>query len=336
MPSDPYEVFLPPTKPTDILVSSYNGTTFTLSWSGGLSATSYSFVVEPSIPQENISVDVANKTVTLSDLTELTTYVVTITSVNANGTASSEPLTVLPPPSMPFNLVSSAVDKIGFTISWSGGESATWYTYSLNGRITVPSVDNGVLSKIAVFSDLQPGVTYTVIVTARNNTGANSSHGLSVMTTAPPGIMIDPSQNKPTSHLLWNAPIINETVNTTPVPEKVVTPGEGGYANPEALVIKKKTLANGPKSATSSKMTLDGTVTITWEPSENLAAILGYGLILRPSSGGPPIRPSAYPSLTSLTISGLDPTLTYTCEISAVNQFGWSKPRVFTNVITAI
>ena len=156
------------------------------------------------------------------------------------------------------------------------------------------------------------------------------------MTLPPPGIAVDPSQTITTAHMLWNAPIINDIVNTTPVLQKVIKLGEGGYANPEARQPIKNTLANGPKSATCSKMTLDGGVTITWEPSDNSRPILGYGLIFRPTSGGPTIQHSAYPFLTSLTISGLDPTMTYTCEVSAVNDLGWSMPPTLTGVVTAM
>jgi len=334
--SDALQFVLPPSKPTEVTASALTANGFTLSWTGGLSATSYTYVLDPLTPLANITTDLENKKAVLTNLTPASTYIVKVVSVNENGSSESDPISILLPPSMPRALVASAVGKTGFTVTWTGGQPATSYSYTLNGRATVPSVDNGVLSKIAVFSDLQPGVTYTVIVTAINSSGSTSSYGFSIMTLPPPGVAVDPSQSNTTAHMLWNAPIINETVNTTPVPQKVIKLGEGGYANPEARQAIKNTLANGPKSATCSKMTLDGNVTITWEPNDNSRPILGYGLIFRPSSGGPTIQHSAYPFLTSLTISGLDPTMTYTCEVSAVNDLGWSMPPTLTGVVTAM
>jgi hypothetical protein len=155
------------------------------------------------------------------------------------------------------------------------------------------------------------------------------------MTEPPPGITISANQGVTTAHLLWNAPIINENVNNTPVPQAVAQPGVGGYANPRPIDTKVElVLPKGPETATSSLMTPDGSVTISWIPRTNATPIIGYGLVFQPLPSGDSIQHSAYPFATSLTISGLDPEVTYTCEISAVNEAGWSEPTV-TNLISS-
>lgn len=79
---------------------------------------------------------------------------------------------------------SSSITSSGFTLTWTGGNSATSYTYSG----ATPTTDNGVASKTALFTGLSSGTTYTVTVTAVNAVGSAASSPISVTTTFPTGV----------------------------------------------------------------------------------------------------------------------------------------------------
>ena len=66
----------------------------------------------------------------------------------------------------PYSLTSSNVTSSEFTISWSGGDGATSYIYTIDAVIVTPSVDNGLAEKSATFQELNPETTYTISVTA--------------------------------------------------------------------------------------------------------------------------------------------------------------------------
>jgi len=130
-----------------------------------------------------------------------------------------------------------------------------------------------------------------------------------------------PNNISTTAHLV---PVINRTVNTTPVPQK------GGYANSRAPINTAELgiEPNSPESASCSSMTSDGKVTVSWSPVTNDTSILGYGITLI-SPNGEELEYSAYKHVSSLTIKGLNPAITYRCEVSSVNEEGWSlEPRV--------
>ena len=79
---------------------------------------------------------------------------------------------------------SSSITSSGFTLTWTGGNSATSYTYSG----ATPTTDNGVASKTALFTGLSSGTTYTVTVTAVNALGSAASSPISVTTRFPTGV----------------------------------------------------------------------------------------------------------------------------------------------------
>lgn len=90
--------------------------------------------------------------------------------------------TALIKPIAPFNLTSSEITGTAFKISWSGDSRAISYTYSLNGVTTVPSNNQGLASKFAVFSGLFYGTQYSVIITATNSVDSTPSAALNVTT----------------------------------------------------------------------------------------------------------------------------------------------------------
>ena len=103
-----------------------------------------------------------------------------------SGSSTTNPPPLVSAPTKPASVSSSSVSSSGFTVSWSGGAAATSYTYSLNGNPATPSADNGVASKSATFSSLQPSTSYSIVVTAVNAGGSAPSDALSVSTLPPP------------------------------------------------------------------------------------------------------------------------------------------------------
>ena len=87
-----------------------------------------------------------------------------------------------------------------------------------------------------------------------------------------------------------------------------------------------------PTSATATSITNDGYTTITWTSIENL---LGYAIIIQPLPSGEPIRNSALPDATSITVGGLNIEVSYTCSVYSVNDAGWSHPPAITDTISA-
>jgi hypothetical protein len=102
-----------------------------------------------------------------------------VISIVFKATTSSSPTT---PPTIPSSLSSNSVTSSGFTVTWSGGNGATSYTYTLDGASVTPSTNNGVSSSSARFTGLTPTTTYAVVVTAVNSVGSTPSTSLSVTT----------------------------------------------------------------------------------------------------------------------------------------------------------
>ena len=174
---------------TNIITSLITATGFSVSWSSA--ATSYSFVLNGAsyTPSTDNS---ASQNISLTGLTELTPYLLVITASNAAGYTTAPvrvTTTAAPPPPVQVtpltDLVVSDFTPTGFTVTWSGGDLSTFYTYKINGVTTVPAVDNGVMSKTATFTGIVG--TAIVVVTAENPDDSESS--MPVVVTIPPQII---------------------------------------------------------------------------------------------------------------------------------------------------
>jgi len=88
-------------------------------------------------------------------------------------------------PSQPAELRFSNINSTSFQVKWAGGSGAVAYSYSLNDRYTIPSIDLGSINNYAVFTNLEPGSRYSIIVTAANIYGSTSSNIVSIL--LPPG-----------------------------------------------------------------------------------------------------------------------------------------------------
>jgi hypothetical protein len=184
-----------PSQPVSLSSSSITASSFTISWSGGTGATSYTYTNNGSSITPSSDQGVASKTATFSGLTAATPYSIVVNATNSSGTTSSSSISVTTTnaPSQPTGLSSSNVTTTGFTISWSNGNPATSYSYTLNGASVTPSSDQGVSSKTATFSGLSSNTSFNVIVTAINADGSSASSPFTVITLTapvadPPGV----------------------------------------------------------------------------------------------------------------------------------------------------
>jgi hypothetical protein len=169
-----------PLKPYNLSLSAITKTSFKVSWQGATGATSYTYTLNgsPATPS------VEGNSATFSGLIADTTYAIIITAVNDTETQASRSKSVktLPePPVKPIVSVSSQTYN-SFTASWTGGTTATSYTYTLNGTAATPSTDNSITEKTVVFTGLSPSTAYMLVITAVNAGGQTAADPVTATT----------------------------------------------------------------------------------------------------------------------------------------------------------
>ena len=176
----------PPTTPAGLTLSAITDTSFIVSWTGGDPAISYTYTLDGTATRP-ASDDVANDTASFTGLTANTTYVLIVTAEGSTGPTNSAPInvTTLPPRPTAAIVSSNLVKDTSFSISWTGAEGATSYTYTVNGTLTIPSVDSGTINRTATFTGLTPSTSYDVVVNSRNGTGNTNSQMMNVQTMPP-------------------------------------------------------------------------------------------------------------------------------------------------------
>ena len=163
-----------PSPITALSSSEITMSSFKVSWSGGVGATSYTYSLDGVTTVPSTNSGVASKFAIFTGLSSGRTYAVVVIGANSIGaTISSSSFDIVMPPSAPFNLSYSAVTSTGFTISWSGGNGATSYSYRNydNTNITT-SVVTDVVAKTAIFTGLSSGTEYNIIVVATNSSAS--------------------------------------------------------------------------------------------------------------------------------------------------------------------
>jgi hypothetical protein len=175
-----------PTQPSVITISGITQTGFTANWvSGDATITSYTYTLNGSVVTPSTDNGLTSGTAIFTGLVANTPYELIVTAVNPGGTADSPTAnlrTLVDAPTQPTSISFSGTTQAAFTASWSDGVGATYYTYTLNGSVVIPSVDNGVASKSATFTGLAGNTLYALIVTARNAGGSTPSSSSSVTT----------------------------------------------------------------------------------------------------------------------------------------------------------
>jgi len=183
-PPTPYNLFSSPAAVTSISqnIALTSSTSFTINWSGGAGATSFSYTIG------GLEVLASSSTLTSATFTGLTGgtyYTITVNSVNPADTVIGPSFTAItsPSPASSFTLIS--VYAYGFTVRWSGAQGADYFTYTLNGIAAVPT---SYTLNSATFSGLQPVTPYSLIVTSINQGGSTASSAFAITTTPTPPI----------------------------------------------------------------------------------------------------------------------------------------------------
>jgi len=204
--SDVFLLPLPPTAPTDIIVSNLTKLGVKLTWSGVIGATGFTYSQNGT--QFTSVFDQTNNSVTLSG-TFASGDTIIITAFNSAGSTPSVPVTLLLPPTKP-QITSSTLNSVsGFTLQWTGGVGATAYTFTRNGVSISPSIDNSLTPLPSVtFTNLSPELTFgeNIVLTATNTGGSSSSLPI-IFNTLPPTNITDIliSNMSPTGfYIIWS------------------------------------------------------------------------------------------------------------------------------------
>jgi len=173
-----------------------SGTSATISFTpgstGGSAITNYEYSTNGGTSFTAFSPADSASPVTITGLSNGTTYSVKLRAVNAMGhSAASATLSVVVPavvPVAPSSLTSNNVGTKSFRISFSpgstGGSAITNYEYSLNGGSTFTAFSPAVTSSPVTISGLSNGTTYSVILKAVNAVGVGASSAALSVTTA--------------------------------------------------------------------------------------------------------------------------------------------------------
>jgi hypothetical protein len=350
----------PPSLPSPPSIGTVSESSFTINWTPVSGATSYTYLLNDSPASPSVDNGMASASATFSGLQANTTYTIAIIAVNAGGQTPSSSVSVTTtqitpeepntPPTQPASITFSATTQTAFTASWSGGDTATSYTYTLNGVATTPDADNGVASKYATFSGLTAETAYALVVTAVNTTGATSSSSSSVTTlvnapTQPSSISFSgTTQTEFTA--TWSAGV-GATSYTYTLNGSVATPSaDNGVASNSvtfagltantayALVVSAVNAGGSTASASSSVTTL---VTAPTQPSSiAFSSTTQTGFTAIWSAGGAGATSYTYtlngsaatPSAdngvasNSATFTGLTANTFYTLVVTAVNAGG--------------
>ena len=182
-----------PAAPTSLSATAGDGQatiSFTAGSNGGSAITNYKYSTDGTTYTALSPTD-ATTPITISGLTNGTSYTIYLKAVNANGDSSaSSSVTVTPSttPSAPTSLSATAGDgqaTISFTAGSDGGSAITNYKYSTDGTTYTALSPTDATTPITI-SGLTNGTSYTIYLKAVNTNGDSSaSSSVSVTPVAP-------------------------------------------------------------------------------------------------------------------------------------------------------
>jgi hypothetical protein len=182
-----------PSAPTSLTATAGNSQatiSFTAGSNGGSAITNYKYSLDGT-NYTALSPTDATSPVTITGLTNGTSYSIYLKAVNANGDSSASAAVSVTPsttPSAPTSLTATAGDgqaTISFTAGSDGGSTITNYKYSTDGTTytTLSPVDS---SSPITIPGLTNGTAYTIYLKAVNSSGDSSaSSSVSVTPVAP-------------------------------------------------------------------------------------------------------------------------------------------------------
>lgn len=171
-----------PSAPTSLVATHGNTTAsiaFTAGSNGGDAITNYQYSVDGTNYTAFSPADAASP-VTITGLTNGTTYSVTLKAVNVNGAgvaSSSVSVTPSTTPSAPTSLSAAygnSLATISFTAGSNGGNAISNYQYSLDGT-NYTALSPAQSSSPVTVSGLTNGTTYSIYLKAVNINGASSA-----------------------------------------------------------------------------------------------------------------------------------------------------------------
>ena len=182
-----------PSAPTSLTATAGNGQAtinFTAGSNGGSAITNYKYSLDGTTYTALSPTD-ATSPVTITGLTNGTSYSVYLKAVNANGDSSASSAVSVTPsttPSAPTSLTATAGDgqaTISFTAGSDGGSTITNYKYSTDGT-TYTALSPVDSSSPITIPGLTNGTVYTIYLKAVNASGDSSaSSSVSVTPVAP-------------------------------------------------------------------------------------------------------------------------------------------------------
>ena len=166
-------------------------TYITVNWPASARATSYSYVLNGAPYTPTIDNGLSGS-ITLEGLAPGTPYTLVVTESGPSGTSTSPPVSIYTLPIAPLfaSFTPSAQTQTGFTIGWSGAAGVTRYSYriinteprDLTAADGIIVTDNGLSGNSVSFAGLRTASQYSVIVTAHNPSGSQSSLPYTIFT----------------------------------------------------------------------------------------------------------------------------------------------------------
>ena len=341
-----------PSTPSSFSTSSSSQTGFTVSWAGGIGATSYTYELDGSgaIPHQNNGISAKNAV--FRNLVPGKSYIVKVTARDNYGSSSSATYTTVTAPSNVTNVTETAATLTGFTLSWSGGNAATSYKYYIGGAYVTPSVDNGVSGKTATFSGLTIdnaaiSTGLNVIVTAVNSSGENGASVRGYPLTPPATNLVSSAITSDGFTVSW-ADIYGAnifTLNGTTTVPSVLTPTSAIFnnLNPGTLYVVIVNTDNPAPGVTPSEPISITTTVAPSQPSIDSSSVpdaditsAGFKVVLPTVTGGTAPITFNYSVIASgnsigvsssvlngiATLTGLLPNTDYTVSVIAVDSVG--------------
>ena len=347
-----YTTKRPPRAFTSVYETNGSNIGFTINWTGGQSIygpTTYTYTLKD---QPVIPISTTSTSATFTGLRIATIYSVIITASNKFGSTLSSPFDAYTSPTVPIITNVSNVSSNQITVNWTGGLAATFYTYTFNGVLKTAFIDNGLTGKNATFTNLTPGIPYTIIVTAIN-IGGSASSSTYVTQTAPAAPIVTATLVGPdtitvawppaagaisytyqispsvgiTGNLIGTTAIFSNLADVTLYVITITAINSYGQTTSVPLSVSTIPRAFIPNIDTNN---VRGTsFDVTWTTAPNYV----YSYILVPGSGG---RPSSIVNgvFSPLTVSSLTPNTSY--DINMWETYTPLNLNIYASTITVI
>ncbi len=356
-----YRLLQPPATPSALAAAPANGAA-RLSWHSAQGATSYSIYQGASPGGEGATPVMTGLTatqITISGLTNGTTYYYTVQALNAGGNslpsseASVEPI---PPPAAPAG-VAAAPGNAKVTLSWNAVQYAASYNVyqgtTAGGESATP-VSTGITGTSTVVSGLSNGTPYYFTIKAVNVVGTSPVSSEVSATPlapppAPPGLAVVAGDGKVT--LSWNAaaraaaynvfmgtsaggesaaPVLSGLSGTTATINGlvngatyyfVVNATNVGGTSPNSNEVSATPLTAPTGLAATAG---NGSVALHWSAAAGAAS---YSIFQGTTAGAESATPvQSGVTGTSFTVTGLATGTTYYFVVRAINAHGNSLP----------